>query len=324
MPENEGVPMQRREYKLETDPEFKLLVQPLDSANREILENNIKKSGCSRNIAVWHNIILQDYELYEICHKYGKPFNIVTANSTSREEMLIWVCKQQLARRDLSEEMMRYLIGKRCNIECDLAAHEMKKRKMERKFGEPFSAADVQIKDSTTQIRERLGDEYHISYGTVRKYSCYAASIETVNKISSKFVSEVLTGRLKMSQEHFIDLTKLPKGELSNIIEYLMTGVGSPMCYAKARELLMQGTEALKNAAMPQSASIKDMPAYDPDAEISSLAFTVPSWASSINRVRSSVTMGRTSLKARDKLQGELLALRQAIDHMVAAIKEVQ
>ena len=86
----------------------------------------------------------------------------------------------------------------------------------------------------------------------------------------------------------------------------------------------MQGTEALKNAAMPQSASIKDMPAYDPDAEISSLAFTVPSWASSINRVRSSVTMGRTSLKARDKLQGELLALRQAIDHMVAAIKEVQ
>ena len=45
---------------------------------------------------------------------------------------------------------------------------------MELLFGEPFSQADLPTSDSTTQIRERLGNEYHISYGTVRKYFIYA------------------------------------------------------------------------------------------------------------------------------------------------------
>lgn len=315
--------MQRREYKLEIDPDFKLLVQPLEPNNRKLLEDNIRRSGCARNIAVWRNIILQDFELYEICKKYGKPFNIVTANSSSREEMMIWVCKQQLSRQDLSEEMYRYLIGKRCDLECTLAAHELSKKRMGLRFGEPFAQSDLPSGDSTTQIRERLGNEYHISYGTVRKYCVYASGVETMYKISPKFVTEVLIGRLKISQEHFIELAKLPKQELVNVIEYLMTGVGSQLGYAKARELLMQGTEALKNAAFPQTASIKDMPAYDPDAEISSLTYTVPTWVSSINRVRSTVNMQQTSMKARDKLHKELLVMRESIDRMVQQIREV-
>ena len=314
--------MQRREYKLEIDPAFKLLVQPLEPGSRKLLEDNIRRSGCVRNIAVWHNTILQDFELYDICRKYGKPFNIVTATSTSREEMMVWVCKQQLARQDLSEEMYRYLIGKRCDLECTLATHELSKKRIELRFGEPFSQADLPTGDSTTQIRERLGNEYHISYGTVRKYYIYACGIEKMYKISPKFVTEVLNGRFKISQEHFLELAKLPKQELVNVIEYLMTGVGSQLGYAKARELLMQGTEALKNAAVPQTASIKDMPAYDPDAEINSLSYTVPTWVSSLNRVRSIDNMNQTSMKARDKLQKELLAMCEAIDHMLQLIRE--
>ena len=64
------------------------------------------------------------------------------------------------------------------------------------------------------------------------------------------------------------------------------------------------------------------MPAYDPDAEINSLSYTVPTWVSSLNRVRSIDNMNQTSMKARDKLQKELLAMCEAIDHMLQLIRE--
>ena len=37
--------MQRREYKLEIDPAFKLLVQPLEPSSRKLLEDNIHQAG---------------------------------------------------------------------------------------------------------------------------------------------------------------------------------------------------------------------------------------------------------------------------------------
>ncbi len=68
--------------------------------------------------------------------------------------------------------------------------------------------------------------------------------------------------------------------------------------------------------------SVKDMPGHDPDAEISSLTLTVPSWVSSIDRTRSMANLGGISGDARRKLEKELLVLKETIDTMLAAIKE--
>ena len=103
--------------KLKIDPEFKALIPPLSIDERKQLEENIITEGCREAICIWHGIILDGHNRYEICTKHGIPFNIRTINVTSREEAVAWICANQLGRRNISDETRKYLIGKRYEAE---------------------------------------------------------------------------------------------------------------------------------------------------------------------------------------------------------------
>ena len=64
------------------------------------------------------------------------------------------------------------------------------------------------------------------------------------------------------------------------------------------------------------------MPQYDPDAEITGLTLTIPSWASSIERTRSSTNLDVVSNTARNKLIDALNKLQDKVSEMLTAIKE--
>ena len=68
--------------------------------------------------------------------------------------------------------------------------------------------------------------------------------------------------------------------------------------------------------------SVKDMPAFDPDAEITGLTLTIPSWASSIDRTRSKADLSIVSDKARDRLAEALTQLQVKVSDMLTALKE--
>ena len=72
----------------------------------------------------------------------------------------------------------------------------------------------------------------------------------------------------------------------------------------------------------PQGPSVKAMPAFDPDAEISSLTLTIPSWSSSIERTRNTANLSIVSSKARNNLIVALGRLQDTVDEMLSAIKE--
>lgn len=68
--------------------------------------------------------------------------------------------------------------------------------------------------------------------------------------------------------------------------------------------------------------AIKNMPEYDPDAEITGLTLTIPSWANSINRTKSNTDLSSVSVKARTNLEHALFDLQTTIDDMLKAMKE--
>ena len=68
--------------------------------------------------------------------------------------------------------------------------------------------------------------------------------------------------------------------------------------------------------------TVKDMPNYDPDAEVASLTLTMPSLGSSINRVRQNSRMNTVSPSAKNALRKELEALQMAIDQLRQCLAE--
>ena len=73
---------------------------------------------------------------------------------------------------------------------------------------------------------------------------------------------------------------------------------------------------------IPAGPTVKDMPQFDPDAEITGLTLTIPSWGSSIERIRTKTDLSIVSAAARARLTDALKDLLKKIDDMLDAIKE--
>ena len=69
-------------------------------------------------------------------------------------------------------------------------------------------------------------------------------------------------------------------------------------------------------------AQIKQMPEYDPDAELSSLSFTIPSWVRTIERTANNANFIASSDSAKDKLRCQLRELAKAADYLYYQIRE--
>ena len=67
---------------------------------------------------------------------------------------------------------------------------------------------------------------------------------------------------------------------------------------------------------------IKNMPSFDPDAEVTELSLTVPSWTSSIRRVRQTAHLSSISEAAKQKLIGILTEHQKAVIDILSAIEE--
>ena len=86
---------------------------------------------------------------------------------------------------------------------------------------------------------------------------------------------------------------------------------------------IVYAREKRKLAAETPTVSVKDPPKYDPDSAVASLSLTIPSWASSIERVVDIDTLRGISDKAKPQLHTELLSLRDSIDLLLLALEEV-
>mgnify|MGYP000089269522 len=95
---------------LEIDPEFKTLIRPLRKDEYLQLEVNLAVDGCREPIITWNNIIVDGHNRYEICNRLHIPYAIREMPFENREQAIVWICSNQLGRRNITEETRRYLI----------------------------------------------------------------------------------------------------------------------------------------------------------------------------------------------------------------------
>lgn len=82
------------------DPEFESLLAPLTDKEYEQLEENIKREGCLEPLTTWKGIIIDGHNRYKICHKNRIPFRSRPTAFQNRDEVIAWICANQLGRRN--------------------------------------------------------------------------------------------------------------------------------------------------------------------------------------------------------------------------------
>lgn len=202
--------------KLSIDKEFRNLIRPLSPKEYEQLEANIIADGCRDPIVTWNGFIIDGHNRYEICRKHNISFSVKEMTFESRDDVVVWICANQLGRRNITEETRKYLIG--LQYETEKVINKKKNAQGRNQYSEGSTTSTTEQSLRTgVRTAQRIADENHISSGTVQKYGIYAKSLDAIEGKCPDLVSKILSGRYKVSHEGICELAKRQPDELKRI-----------------------------------------------------------------------------------------------------------
>ncbi len=307
--------MEKGFYTLNIDEEFRSMIHPLRREEYNQLEVNLVIDGCLNPIITWHGIIVDGHNRYEICNRLKIPYAVQELYLETREDVIIWICTNQLGRRNIAEETRKYLIGRKYESEKLLIKNKVGINQY--MSGDKKSAAR---KESGRRTAQRIGQEYKISSSLVQKYYEYSKAIDEVSRKDPEIKPKILSGNIKISHENLITLSQKEAEDVKAINQKLSDAQNRYVRYKESRKILTE--EPPVTVPEPAIPAIKQMPRYDPDADTTGLTLTIPSWISSIERVKNKINLEDVSDNAKENLKKSLYELQTSIDGMLTDIKE--
>ena len=163
---------------LKIDPEFQSQIPPLTNDEFKQLEENILKEGkLISPLIVWNNTLVDGHNRYAILQKHPEIyFSTMPLPFESREEVLAWICKNQLGRRNLIPEQKYYLMGKQ--YEAEKAAHGGDRKSSDAKS----SSLKANLIDNSKTC-DRIAEENGVSKDTVIRSSKYMKGVEIAEEL---------------------------------------------------------------------------------------------------------------------------------------------
>lgn len=313
---------------LEIDVEFKNLIRPLRKEEYSLLELNLVADGCREPIITWNGIIVDGHNRYEICNRLNIPYSVEEVTFQSREAAVIWICSNQLGRRNISEETRKYLIGRKYEAEKYIGSrknafgHNQYSRSLDtEKFDGNQDERTCDQKDYCRRTAWRIGLEYHISTGTVQKYAKYSQAVRVIAQKAPELAPQILSGNYKISHENVVALSMMDAKEVQKLNRKIGQGTIPYIRYSESRKNFSEDISSKSTSQIHEPAAIKAMPAFDPDSEVVGLTLTIPSWISSIERTKAAADLNIISIAAKSKLIDALEELQSKGQEMLRTIR---
>ncbi len=179
--------MKKNKFEFIIDSEFQSQIPALTDEEFQQLEENILSEGeVLSPLIVWGNILVDGHNRYKILQQHPEiPYTTRSISCTceTREDVLAWICKHQLGRRNLTPEQKKFLIGK-------------------------------QYPSAT----ERIAKENNVSPSFVIRAEQFMKTVELMEKYCPGIQEEILSGKLKLSQREATIIRGTPTEALPTVV----------------------------------------------------------------------------------------------------------
>lgn len=144
--------MNNEDMKLQINPEFENMIPELTDDELSQLEENILAEGRIVNpIVVWNGVIVDGHNRYKIAQKHPHiQFTVHEKEFESEQEAQIWICSNQLGRRNLTEQHKKYL-GER-----DIILNATEQNSMETNIHVPMKVVRAETAQTKTVMAHVL------------------------------------------------------------------------------------------------------------------------------------------------------------------------
>lgn len=196
---------------LKIDPEFQGKIPPLTFEELNQLETNILRDGRIIDpIVVWEGLIVDGHNRFTIARKHPEiPFTVHEKEFASRYEAIIWICKNQLGRRNLTPEQKKYLIGKQYDAE-----------KSSHGAGNGFRGNQYRLVNAENrhlpdkmQTCKRIAKENGVGKTYVKDAAQYAKGVDAAEEAVPGTRQKVLSGAVKPTAAEIAAVARIPPEE---------------------------------------------------------------------------------------------------------------
>lgn len=252
------------------DQEFADKIPPLTKEEFEQLEANILADGVVINpLIVWNGVIVDGHNRYRILQMHPEiPYQIHEKEFSDRFEVIAWICKNQLGRRNLTPAQRKYLIGKQ--YEAEKAAIRNTSGVNQYSSTDEVSGQNVH-KPPALKTSERIAKEIGTNERYVRRAEEFARGLDAAEEVSPGIKQEVFSGALKTTDSDVAAIARASPDDRLELVENLRkpraSARGQPMTEAADPGLEDEGeepdedTDEESETYTPSKASIRQISA---------------------------------------------------------------
>lgn len=208
--------MKKNKFEFIIDSEFQSQIPALTDEEFQQLEENILSEGeVLSPLIVWGNILVDGHNRYKILQQHPEiPYTTRSISCTceTREDVLAWICKHQLGRRNLTPEQKKFLIGKQY--------HSEKSTRGGNHGNQYTQVANCQIDNlpPVENTTERIAKENNVSPSFVIRAEQFMKTVELMEKYCPGIQEEILSGKLKLSQREATIIRGTPTEALPTVV----------------------------------------------------------------------------------------------------------
>jgi len=201
--------------KIIIDEQIRLILPELDEQARARLEENLLEHGCMLPLILWEDILIDGHHRYEIIQKHDLPFNTISLELETREDVLLWVIDFQISQRNLSSLQLSYYRGLRYNTEKKMHGGDFKSDQQK-------SIAHNGQSIGPTAVR--LAEIYGISRNTIRRDALVATAIDAIGAISPQVKRDILSEKTHISRRLLQELAAGTEEDIKKLVESIEDG----------------------------------------------------------------------------------------------------
>lgn len=209
---------------LKIDPEFRDKIPPLTETEFKQLEENIVRDREVREpLVIWNSTIIDGHHRWKVIAKHPEiPYKVKRMEFADKWAAIVWMCQNQLGKRNLTDEQKTYLIGKE---------YEAQKRSVGAADGFRGNQHAKVVSDHFDHLpkegrktAEKIASEHNVSYGTVVRANGFAKGLDAADKIAPGFKDSMLSGAIRAPKSHVASIAKLPEPEQKKAVEAIQNG----------------------------------------------------------------------------------------------------
>lgn len=205
--------------RLKIDPEFQSKIPPLTFEELNLLETNILEEGRVLSpLIVWNGLIVDGHNRFAILKNHPEiKYTVLEKEFANRYEVIVWICKNQLGRRNLKPEQFKYLLGQQYEAE-----------KLAPNFnGNRFTSGDGTRCGQNVhtykpeRTAERIARENNTNERYVRRAGQFSKGVDAAEEVSPGIKQEILTGSIKATEQAVAAIAKAPMEERPALVAKL-------------------------------------------------------------------------------------------------------